>query len=144
MSKFIQNASGIIVTIAVALSAYICVLMFYPYKTIEFKEGNLQTEKTEYARGEYLKFRSHYVKHINLAAQVTRSFEDGVVYQLPTVTTNNRSGEGDFWNSSVTIPNCLPDEKYIFKSTVVYKLNPFRTIMHELESNEFTIRGDLP
>lgn len=127
------------VSMGFILTCYFGWVLLYPYKIIDFKEGCWQTIKQEYRLGEQLTYRAHYNKYVNVPGDTIFSFEDSIVYQLPEMATNNPIGENDFINNSIRIPDFLPTGKYKLKLTIVYKINPFRNIIMNVQTNEFEI-----
>jgi hypothetical protein len=139
--KLISYGIGIILITGMLVILFYAWLMFYPFKVAEFKEGSWQTIKQSYKQGEVFTYRIKYHKYYNIPSTVIRSFEDGMVYQLPVTQSNNPIGEADFINMSVEIPKQLPPGKYIMRMTIIYKLNAFRDEVHSVQTNQFTVTG---
>ena len=139
ITKILHWASLITIVIALLLMGYFAYLLWCPFNCVTMLDGHYQTLKTQYHQGEQLSFRMHYNKHTNLPGRVIRSFEDSIVYQLPSTETNNPKGEQDFINSSIKIPEFLPIGTYKLKATVIYKVNPFREISYNMETNNFKV-----
>jgi hypothetical protein len=142
MNRILNYSAGIIVCIAIAILIYFSFLFYWPYKVIEFDSKTLQTSKQQYKRGEAFVYTVKYNKFMAIPATVIRSFEDGIVYQLPTTQTDNPAGRQCFSNNSITIPSYLPPGNYIMRMTLIYKVNSFREIIYKLQTNKFEILRD--
>jgi hypothetical protein len=138
-SKYLHWFTILVLSSAMAIMIYFTYLCFYPFKTVVFEKDSFQTSKTQYKQGEYLTYTVKYIKYTNVYATVIRSFENDVVYQIPMTETKNPMGKQNFVNCSIKVPKELPVGKYILRMAIIYKLNPFREITHNVATNEFEV-----
>jgi hypothetical protein len=142
IDKIIHYTSWVILIMAVSLMLLFGFLLFYPFNPATFYKGSFQTSKQQYHRGEILDWTLKYNKHYAIPCQVTRMFIDGIIYQLPTVITNNPVGEQNFVNRTLKIPEELPPGHYRMRTVLIYKVNPFRDISYTFDTNMFEILAD--
>lgn len=138
-SKILNTLAGFILLLAFGLAFYFCYLLFWPVKPIQFLEGNFQTCKKSYRQGEPMCYRLHYNKFMHVAGEAIVYFEDGVIYQMPSMLTNNPAGLQDYTKVPFVIPDTLPPGNYKMHMDIVYKINPFREITVRLTSNNFDV-----
>lgn len=139
--KLFHWISGVTIFSAMALILFFGWMMFYPFKVIEFDKDSFQTLKKSYQQGETFTYRVKYHKYYDIPATVIRSFEDGIVYQLPVTQTQNPTGNVDFTNMSIEVPKHLPPGTYTMKMSIIYKLNPVRDMIYNMRTNEFNVVG---
>jgi hypothetical protein len=112
-------------------------LLFWPVKIIDIE--HFQTIRSEYHPGDVFDYSLKYSKHIDLPGIVIRSFEDGIVYQLPSTRTQNPLGDHSVINASLKVPDCLPAGEYVMRMSVIYHVNAFRDITYSMKSNKFKV-----
>ena len=120
-----------------------CVMIFwmvYPYKTIEFKDEKFYVSTKEVKQGDAIKFVARYCKYTHLPALVARSFMNDIFYAIPYVTTNRPTGCDDSV-IAVKVPQELPAGTYYLKTRYIYQVNPIRTIVVEMNTDDFTVIG---
>lgn len=116
---------------------FVTFLLVYPYKVIEFQKVDITKQKTVKSGG-YLQVTQNYCKYMNLPAEVSRSFVDNVIYQVPVFTTNRKIG----CNSSIEyiyVPKALPAGKYYIETIYRYQVNPLRKIEIKAKTSTFEI-----
>jgi len=88
--------------------------------------------------GENLKYQQDSVKFFEVLATLNCSFEDGIVYSLPSRVSNLATG---IHNSivEVTIPKTLPPGDYVYKCVVTYEILKIRQVRYEFYTNMFSV-----
>lgn len=136
-----HNIIHTLVLVAFAIIVFIWfIFMFwwiYPYKT----STQIQPYKVlnkEVKQGELLYYEMEYCKYTDTVPTVQRQFIDGIIYSIPTDSAQLKEGCGKLVNS-IKIPNSLPVGAYYIHATVVYKMNPIRTITNEYVTEKFTV-----
>jgi hypothetical protein len=137
--KFLHGIAYFTFFMALSLMCYFSYMLFYPFKTVDLYNGNYKTTKLIYKQGEILTLKLNYHKYINKPATVVRSFYNDLIYTLPTIETNNPMGTNECVSGLTSIPKELPPGKYTFKSNVTFKINSFRNISIDMETNEFEV-----
>jgi len=131
--------------ITLTLSMTFIVLMFltlmfwwlFPYKTSTQTQPYIIISK-EVKQGELLYYQMDYCKYTDIAPTVQRQFVDGIIYAVPASSAQLKRGCGTLTNS-IKIPQSLPVGEYYIHTTVIYKMNPIRTIANEYVTEKFTV-----
>jgi hypothetical protein len=138
MKQFFYNTTLIILGILLGLVVYSFYLLFYPVKTIEFKQQPLIVLDKEIQKGEDLQYVSEYCKYIDKPAWVSRYFIDGLVFTLDPITTDMPIG-CHTKIVSIKIPETLPKGTYSFKVVATYTINPLRSETITWQTEEFNV-----
>jgi hypothetical protein len=109
----------------------------YPYKPIEILDKPMDVPNKIVKIGEVLTYHADYCKNMNLPSTVTRSFVDGVKYDLPPVNTDNPTGCHELYPALI-VPN-IPPGVYHLLINYQYQVNPIRTITVQVVTENFTI-----
>jgi hypothetical protein len=112
--------------------------LLYPYNILVFKEGNGTVLNTQVKNGGYLQILQIRCKNIAIPGVIDRQFIDGIVYQVPTFTTNRSIGCTNTIEY-VYVPKALPEGTYHIDNTITYKPNPIRTVIYTVRTNNFTV-----
>lgn len=117
------------VTIAVALLFTIVVFfwLLFPYKTIEFNTDVAKVQNKQVERGDYLYYEIDYCKYTDKEAKLTRSFIDGVKYDIPDGYSDVEKGCA-VRVIQIYIPRGIGTGTYMIKQVRHYEVNPIRTI----------------
>lgn len=117
------------VTIAVALLFTIVVFfwLLFPYKTIEFNTDVAKVHNKQVERGDYLYYEIDYCKYTDKEAKITRSFIDGVKYDIPDGYSDVEKGCA-VRVIQIYIPKGIGTGTYMIKQVRHYEVNPIRTI----------------
>jgi len=99
----------------------------YPYKTIEFNTDVAKVHNKQVERGEYLYYEIDYCKHTDKEAKLTRSFVDGVKYDIPDGYSDVEKGCA-VKVIQIYIPKGIGTGTYMIKQVRHYQVNPIRTI----------------
>jgi hypothetical protein len=137
MNKIINRFAIVVLSLAFIILVYFSYLALWPMKTCDLIK--LQTMKPVYRHGDTFDYLVEYNKHTSLPGTAIRSFEDGFVYQIPEITTDNPKGHHSKINTSLIIPECLPAGEYVMKMTITYHLNLFRDESKRIVSNKFKV-----
>jgi len=138
MRKIIEHI--IIILSLVSIVAMFCVFMFwwlYPYQTSTQKQPYEVLTK-EIHQGEMMVYKIDYCKYTDKIPTVSRQFIDGIIYAVPQGNAQLKQGCGHATNS-IRVPTSLPPGEYYVHATVVWQMNPIRTITKEYETEKFTV-----
>jgi len=113
--------------------------LFGEYNILTPMEGNYQLDKTVYKRGEALSIHFRICKNRGFVEDIYGKFVDGVIFSVPENTSDFEMGCYDTYISSVSIPETLPEGKYIYMEDIVYQVNPIRTIEYTFTTPEFEV-----
>jgi hypothetical protein len=111
----------------------------YPYKVLTPREGNYSLEKLEYKQGESFPIKFNLCKNLDFEEDVYGRFIDGVIYSVPENSSNFDTGCYDSYITSVSIPETLPPGIYTYEETIIYRVNPLKTIEYTFITPEFKI-----
>lgn len=144
---FISAWTGIIsIAIAIVVISYWLiapyeVMTFYGTYGKETRTLEVPTANTVKS-GEYLALRESYCKNLSYPATVSRTFIDGISYQVPVYVSNipvgcyGKDGESIDY---VYIPKALPPGKYRIETVYSFQVNPLRTVHFSLITDQFII-----
>lgn len=138
-SKWTGIILNIVLLLMLATFSVIAYWEFKSYEVLTFNDGNYTLEKDTYHRGEEFKIRLKVCKHYDLEEHVLGRFIDGVIFSVPDITSNFDTGCYDTFLTSVRIPSTLPEGKYIYEETVVYKVNPLKEVTYTFKTPEFEV-----
>lgn len=136
--KIINTLIGTVIITAEILLLYGLYFLFYPFKPVTFNRDKFEVVTTEVKRGESLIYKANVCKNMDIATEITRSFNGEAVYLLPT-TVSTRPEGCSINNVAVPIPEAVVPGKYYLRTRFVYKLNALRTITAIHDSEEFTV-----
>jgi len=99
-----------------------------PYNPLEIIEPVkiLNEDKTVIA-GQLLYYEVSFVKNTDIKPVITRRLIDGISFDLPSASPNNKTG-ANTKTPSIQIPGILPAGDYVLESTACYQMNPVREI----------------
>ena len=78
-------------------------------------------------------------KNKEIEEDVYGKFIDGVIYSIPENSSSFEVGCYSTYILSVTIPDNLPAGTYIYEETIVYRVNPLRTVTYTFTTPEFEV-----
>jgi hypothetical protein len=134
---FIKIAWGAILSSLVLIS----ILIYwgtYPYKVLSFNERNAVLLENTVKSGGYLSVKENYCKHMSLPSRVSRTFIDGIIYQVQAFDSDRETGCHEK-TELIYVPKALPVGDYKLTTVYSYKVNPIRTVEYKLETAVFTI-----
>jgi hypothetical protein len=112
---------------------------------IELESNRLQTTKSIYVPGEMVQVTLRYLKNRTLLEQVTWSLKSNILIEFSPRVVGLPEGKQDFLMDIARIPINLPgieeNTQWKFTGYVEYTINPLRTILYAVETNEFTINN---
>lgn len=123
---------------AIMIFTIICWLL-YPYKPIEFMDGDFKTNSEFVMQGEYLSYTIDYCKNNELTPQVSTSFVDGIIYTTPRDPQAFYPKGCHIKNFLIYIPKALPAGSYYIQHNYHFKVNPIRTIDIEAKTINFMV-----
>lgn len=136
MRKILNCLSYLTLVTSFGLLILIGYWLNYPYKPIEFKSMKILTPIVK--QGGILKYDVDYCKYMALSAEVTRTFNNGIIYATPTTISNNPTG-CHVVTIFVIIPPELPATKYTITMRYEYQVNPLRKVEYKVTSDVFQI-----
>jgi hypothetical protein len=136
-NKALHIGVGVLLLLSFVLIVQLLYWWIYPYDLMELKQPfKILTPTVQ--RGGMFVYEMDYCKKTDLVPVVNRQFVDGLVYILPVSSSSIKRGCNVIKNS-VIIPASLPEGVYYLSSTVIYKVNPIRTITYEYRTDKFTV-----
>lgn len=136
--KFNSWALNFLVVVVTGLLALVLYWHLNDYDIIEYNMERIEMVKDEYVVGEPLSYRISFCKEGNLDATVLRFVKDTVVYSYPEIISSIEEGCSDFVSTSTITPN-VPSGEYRYENTVIYQVNPLKTVRYTIESEPFKI-----
>lgn len=124
--------------VIVAIFGVITFWLVYPYKTSEFTKVELVTKEAK--AGELLKYKVDRCKYIDQGAVISKSFIDGIIYQMPNVWSDVGKGCEKDQVIAVEVPENLPSGEYYLNVLIVYEVNPIRKERVQFRTPKFIVR----
>lgn len=143
--KLRSKYSLIIINIVIIFMGII-VFMYLEFVDGSFKPivdiTDLHTKETVYHRGQTIQIVSTFCKQKAVVTHLQWSLIDHVVTDFPE---QNKTGPSGCFKDKVTdigtIPMTLsPGNDYYLEDTVIYQINPLRSIEYKFKSNLFEIK----
>jgi hypothetical protein len=106
--------------------------------------GVATTDKKTYQPGEDISYSFSYCKTKPIVGVVTRALVDGVRMNFASITSDLPLGCHEIWVCNLRIPRNTSAGTYHIEITGEYKINPLRTEVNRLRSNEFEVMGRDP
>lgn len=116
---------------------YLLFLQFYPFKILDI-EGQMGVSPSVVKSGESIIITRRIEKLVDMTAQVSCKFEDGVMFTVPARLSTNIMGQISE-DIVVSIPNSLPEGKYSYICDLVFQVSPFRTINYTWQTETFEV-----
>lgn len=108
-----------------------------PYKAIDIK--TFHTVKNIYEKGEALTLNVDYCKYEDVRAEVYPELINDRRYFYADYFSNFPIGCNKLVLSQWIIPFEIPEGTYTFKVTTKVEVNPYKTIIQEFQTNEFSV-----
>lgn len=141
--EFMKRANDWILNVLLAVVVFMVGLILYwqiyPYNILEAKERNYSLDKTVYKQGEDFDIHFEICKNMDIEEDVYGKFIDGVIYSIPENSSDFEVGCYDTYISSVSIPDNLPVGTYVYEETIIYRVNPIRTITYTFTTPKFEV-----
>lgn len=138
-SKWTGTILNIVLLFMLATFGLIAYWELKSYEVLTFSDGNYTLEKDTYYQGDEFKIKFEVCKHYDLEEHVLGRFIDGVIFSTPDITSKFDTGCYDTFLTSVRIPSTLPEGKYVYEETVIYKVNPLKEVSYTFVTPEFTV-----
>jgi len=116
-----------VIFVGVVIGVTFIFWLTYPYKTIEFNTEVAKVRNKQVERGEYLYYEIDYCKYTSKEAKLTRSFIDGVKYDIPDGYSDVEKGCA-VKVIQIYIPKGIGTGTYMIKQVRHYQVNPIRAI----------------
>ena len=136
--QILEFSSFIVILLALIMFAFILFSAFYPFK-VSTINAPYDIDKEFYYPGDRIAYWKDACIYMPGSATVTKSFVNGLVYNMEQVTVFNPKGCVKELISSTTIPEELPPGTYHLRFRSEYRINAFRTILLEWNTKEFTV-----
>ena len=126
------------------LSAILMVLvlgfwMVYPYQVLKFNIAPSAISQDSYKRGTPITYIADYCKYVDVPAEITVQFIDGIVFTLPAHAGSFTDVGCGKKVVQLIIPATLPAGEYKISVTHKYQLNPIRSATIISETNKFFV-----
>jgi hypothetical protein len=113
----------------------------YPYKTVEFKTDTFKVINKEVKAGGLILYDVDACKYTTQKPEVDAIFVDSIKYL--SAEQFAKLAEGcRITRVERHIPQSLPSGRYHLEVTVRYPVNPIRTIIKTMETDEFEVTND--
>jgi len=113
-----------------------------PYEVLTFYGNNTELTETTVENtvksGEYLPVRENYCKNMAFPSTISRTFIDGISYQVPVFVSNRPVGCRESIEY-IYIPKAIPPGKYRIETVYSFQVNPLRTVHFTLTTDLFTV-----
>lgn len=137
----INTFSYIVVGMGFIFMLHIWFMLLYPYKTVEITApAVVLNEGKVVKRGEPVLYQVQYCKYTDNSAMVYRSLVDSIVINFPTFSSNLPRGCSTYTGETPNVPLTTQVGKYHLNIRLEYKMNALRTISHEFNTEDFTIK----
>jgi len=137
-NKLLHYSIALLLITAEVLLLYAGYFLFYPFHPVTFNKDRFEIVTKEVKRGESLVYRADVCKNMDIATEVTRSFNNSLVYLL-SPTTSTRPEGCSVTNVAISVPEELPTGEYFLRTRFTYRLNALRTITVTHDTEGFTI-----
>jgi hypothetical protein len=115
------------------------IMLFYPYRHVEYSADSFKTDKTEYMQGETGYYTVNYCKYNDTMPEIHKFFVDSVIIEMSNQVASLVKGCNEA-QIAFKIPNINPDE-YQIEIKATYKYNPFqKPYVSKNTTNWFTIK----
>ena len=97
------------------------------------------TDKVIYHYGDPVGFRWNYCKGVDTTSRISVNLVDGLVYFLPSVSSNRTKGCYDDFTVVTKIPEAIPKGTYYLTGVIHFRINPIKNINYTVSSTKFII-----
>ncbi|MFA5378021.1 MAG: hypothetical protein WC455_19880 [Dehalococcoidia bacterium] len=143
MKEMKQHVRGILWTvIGVTIVAYAVALYlaYWPVNVMVLR--SLEIQNANIIPGGVLYYRLSYEKNLPAAATVVRQIINRNIMTYPPINSNIKTGRGEFVGF-LDLPTAMSPGPHRMRLSLIYQVNPFRTVVHSIESPEFIIQKGL-
>lgn len=113
--------------------------LLYPYKPIEFMDGDFKTNSEFILQGGYLSYTIEYCKDNDLIPEVSTSYVDGIIYTTPRDPQAFYPSGCHIKNFLIYIPKALPAGSYYIDQVFTFQVNPIREVIVEAKTEMFEV-----
>lgn len=114
----------------------------WPYEPLVFNVStySILNENKIVHRGEPLVFMSDSCRNFVGEIHIHRAFIDGIIFNTPDITFyQSEPGCVRYLNTDVVVPHTLPPGKYKLKIQDIIQVNPIRSVVAEIYTEEFLV-----
>jgi hypothetical protein len=133
---------GVMSILTLIVAGLILVLLFYwgvyPYDPLTVNKAEIINTNSTVTQGDILAIKLNYTKRNDVPGLGVRSFVDGIVYQVPPAPGMLPVGTHTVIRE-ITIPESLPPGEYYLNNTVLFKMNPIRTVTEVWNTPNFKV-----
>lgn len=140
MNKSLYYLSMSVIIAGILVGLYYMYLYVYPFKMIVENNQPSPVLTKEVNSGGAIIVTKDYCKYTKITATLVRTLVDGVVIQLPEVSSNLPTGCHKV-DVIIQIPEYIPTGTYRLKTTSLYKMNTGRVIPVDSITEEFKVIG---
>lgn len=113
---------------------------FWPFKITTL--NTISVDSAEYCRGEWVKVRIDFKKHMDVVAEVKWYLVDGVIYELDSPGISRSVGDNNFEISKQLPMSVLPGKHHL-RVKMTYNVHPLHEpIINFWNTPTFTILGN--
>jgi len=139
VNKYFNYFSLTTLIMAFIMILYFSYLFLWPFNPLVPYPDHGVILKSEYCSGDTIGFKVHLKKQTDKSVEVHPAFIDGIIFQLPAFSGDYKSGELNFWNHSIKVPDVIPAGNYYLTTTAIVKINHFRDITYFNKSTLFSV-----
>ena len=137
---FFYVMGGIAIVMATILLFYIFYLLFFPFKTIEFKNQPFPVIGKDFRPGNVVPFTVSYCRYRTGYSFTIAGMSDGIVETLGTRSSISVPGCHTMVSNSWKIPLNTPPGKYRLVFVSEFHIDSIRVIDVASETQEFIVR----
>lgn len=97
------------------------------------------TDKQIYHYGDPVAFRWNYCKGVDTTSRISVNLVDGLIYFLPSVSSNRTKGCYDDFTVVARIPEAIPKGTYYLTGVIHFRVNAVKNIDYQVMSTKFII-----
>lgn len=134
----ILDNSAFIVLILLLLSGLLSIFIYlYPFDVLEVHSPYKVLTPTVRA-GDNLQYQVDSVKKLDFPSDMACYFEDGVIYKLPQMYSNDKMGHNNFVIEMV-VPATLQPSEYRLHCEINYHITTIKTVHYEYYTEYFQV-----
>ena len=140
MRKLLHFFTYFTLTMSAILALLIIYYSIFPLRVTEVSNAPYQilNENKTVKAGGLLQHKVDYCKYVNISSETIRQFVNGLIFTMPSITTNNPVGCHEIVATTL-VPKELPVGEYYMKITKIYRLNAIRTFTETYTTEKFKV-----
>ena len=136
MKNHVKSILWAVITITGIFYAIAIYMAYWPANVITLRA--LEIQNANITPGGVLYFRVSYEKNLPIAATVVRQIINKNIMTYPPINSNLMTGRGEFVGF-LDLPAAMSPGPHRMRLSLIYQVNPFRTVVYSTESPEFII-----